>query len=107
MNFHFRRGFYFPFNSLFRNARRFGGFASTGRQLFVDGFKEDEAVDVSFQLLFLFRTEADAADVAFAIGKCLYDAREAPLIPRRIFGDDDDVADDDVATVAGPFPALL
>ena len=87
------------------NARRNGGFASTGRQLFVDGFKEDEAVDVSFQLLFLFRTEADAADVAFAIGKCLYDAREIPLVPRRVFGDD--VADDDIAAVAGPFPALL
>ena len=92
---------------LLGNACRFGGFASTGRQLFVDGFKEDEAVDVSFQLLFLFRTEADAPDVTFAIGKCLYDAREIPLVPRRVFGDEADVADDDVAAVAGPFPALL
>ena len=92
---------------LLGNACRFGGFASTGRQLFVDGFKKDEAIHVSLQFLLLFRAEADAANVALAIGKCLYDAREIPLVPRRIFGDENNVADGDVAAVAGPFPALL
>ena len=92
---------------LLGNACRFGRFASIGRQLFVDSFKEDKRIHVSFQFLFLFCTEADAAKVALAIGKCLYDTPEIPLVPRRVFGDEDDVADDDVAAVAGPFPALL
>ena len=62
---------------------------------------------MSLQFLLLFRAEADTTDVALAVWKCFYDAREIPLVPRRIFGDEDDVADGDVAAVAGPFPALL
>ena len=62
---------------------------------------------MSLQFLFLFSAEADTTDVAFAIGICFDDARETPLVSGRIFGDEDDVADDDVPAVAGPFPALL
>ena len=62
---------------------------------------------MSLQFLLLFGAEADTTDVAFAIGKRFHDAREIPLVPRRIFGDENDVADGDVAAVAGPFPALL
>ena len=100
-------GIFISFFSSLGNARRFGGFASTGRQLFVDGFKKDEAIHVSLQLFFLFRTEADATDVAFAVGKYFDDAREIPLVPRRIFGDENDVADGDVSTTSGPLSALL
>ena len=89
------------------NARRIGGFASAGRQLLVDGFEEDEAIHVSLQFLLLFRAEADATDVAFAVRKRIDNPREVPLVPRRVFGDKNDIADDDIATVAGPFPALL
>ena len=61
---------------------------------------------MSLQFLFLLSAQADKTDVAFAIGICFDDARETPLVSGRIFGDED-VADDDVAAVAGPFPALL
>ena len=62
---------------------------------------------MSLQLLFLFGAETNAADVAFAVGKRFNDAREIPLVSRRIFGDENDVTDGHVAAIAGPFPALL
>ena len=88
-------------------ARRFGGITSARRQFFVDGLQEDERVDMAFQFFFLLRAETNSANLTLAIGKGFDDAGDIPIIARRIFGDENDVANLDIAATSGPLWALL
>ena len=62
---------------------------------------------MALQFFFLLRSEADAANFALAIRKSVNDAGDIPIVARRIFGDENDVANLDVAATSGPLWALL
>ena len=62
---------------------------------------------MALQFFFLFRAKANTANFALAVGKSLDNARQVPIVTRRIFGDENDVANLDIAATSGPLGALL
>ena len=62
---------------------------------------------MTLQFFLLLRAEANSANFALAIRKSVNDAGDIPIVARRIFGDENDVANLDVAATSGPFWALL
>ena len=62
---------------------------------------------MALQFFFLLRAETYSANLTLAIGKGFDDAGDIPIVTRRIFGDENDVANLDVAATSGPLWALL